>query len=111
MNLTVDTLEDGILITLDERRLDAAIATRFKDRMRDIVTKGRVPVRIDMHHVEFMDSSGLGAMIAVHKAMPAGVPLALHGLTPNVVRVFRLTRMDAVFTIVPGEAGQREKRA
>lgn len=111
MNLTVDTMEDRILVTLGEARLDAAIATRFKDRMRKIVTQGRAPVQIDMQSVEFMDSSGLGAMIAVHKAMPVGVALSLHGLTPNVIRVFRLTRMDSIFTIQVAGNPSQEKRA
>ena len=57
-----------------------------------------------------MDSSGLGAVIAIYKAMPPGSSLDLVGVTPNVERVFRLTRMDTILTIhlapppVPGAA-------
>lgn len=108
MNLTVAPDKHRVVITLEESRLDAAIATRFKDRMREIVTKGKKPILLDMHCVDFMDSSGLGAMIAVHKAMPEGVALVLQGLTPNVDRVFRLTRMDTVFTITPPADRARE---
>lgn len=111
MNLTVNQLDDQIVITVDETRLDAAIATRFKDRMREIVTKVCIPVLIDMRRVDFMDSSGLGAMIAVHKAMPHGIGLTLDGLTPNVDRVFRLTRMDSVFAIRNSPPQKQEKRA
>lgn len=99
MNLTVAPDAHRIVVTVEETRLDAAIATRFKDRMREIVTKCDTSVLLDLGLVDFMDSSGLGAMIAVHKAMPEGVTLILQGLTPNVDRVFRLTRMDTVFTI------------
>lgn len=99
MNLNVAPGQDIIKVTVEEKRLDAAIATRFKDKMREIVTKGRKPILLDLGQVEFMDSSGLGAVIAVHKAMPEGLGLELQGLTPNVERVFRLTRMDSVFTI------------
>lgn len=99
MNLNVAPGQDIIKVTVEEKRLDAAIATRFKDKMREIVTKGRKPILLDLAQVEFMDSSGLGAVIAVHKAMPEGLGLELQGLTPNVERVFRLTRMDSVFTI------------
>lgn len=99
MKLTVAPEAHQILVTIDEPRLDAAIATRFKDRMREVVSGSRKPVLLDLRLVDFMDSSGLGAMIAVHKAMPEGIALVLQGLTPNVERVFRLTRMDSVFTI------------
>lgn len=108
MNLTVTADACRILVTIEERRLDAAIATRFKDRMRQIVSKCRNQVVVDMQRVDFMDSSGLGAVIAVHKAMPEGVPLVLSGLTPNVSRVFRLTRMDTVFSIIDSTELKRE---
>ena len=99
--LIVTETEAQMIVTVDETRIDAAIATRFKDRLREIVLRGRKPVRLDMRRVDFMDSSGLGAMIAVRKALPESLPLVLEGLTPNVERVFRLTRMDSVFEIRP----------
>ena len=101
MQLIVTETETQLTVTVDETRIDAAIATRFKDRLREIVLRGRKPVRLDMRRVDFMDSSGLGAMIAVRKALPEALPLVLEGLTPNVERVFRLTRMDSVFDIRP----------
>lgn len=109
--LTVTSADDLVTVLVEETRLDAAISTRFKDRMREIIRASRKPVMLDMTNVQFMDSSGLGAMIAVHKAMPNGVPLELVGLTPNVDRVFRLTRMDAIFTIHPAAQNAQENRA
>lgn len=99
--LIVNEAESELVVTIQDARIDAAIATRFKDRLREIVLRGRKPVRLDMRRVDFMDSSGLGAMIAVRKALPESLPLVLEGLTPNVERVFRLTRMDSVFDIRP----------
>lgn len=104
--LTVTDTEAQLLVSVEETRIDAAIATRFKDRLREIVLQGRKPVRLDMSRVDFMDSSGLGAMIAVRKALPEALPLSLDGLTPNVERVFRLTRMDSVFDIYPAATQQ-----
>lgn len=101
MQLTVAETGIDMFITVLESRIDAAVATHFKDKLRLIVTKSRLPVRIDMQAVDFMDSSGLGAMIAVRKALPEALPIRLVGLTPNVERVFRLTRMDTVFEILP----------
>jgi len=104
--LIITETESQLVVTVDETRIDAAIATRFKDRLREIVLRGRKPVRLDMSRVDFMDSSGLGAMIAVRKALPESLPLVLDGLTPNVERVFRLTRMDSVFDIRPATTPQ-----
>lgn len=54
---------------------------------------------LDLSGVAFLDSSGLGAVVAVMKMMAPDRPLELSGLTPTVDKVFRLTRMDSVFTI------------
>ncbi|MCJ1900063.1 MULTISPECIES: STAS domain-containing protein [Paracoccus] len=99
MQLTLLPQPDGLTIRVDEKRLDAAIATAFKDRVRGMIAGGGAQVTLDLGGVEFMDSSGLGAVIAIYKAMPAGRKLTLTGLTPNVERVFHLTRMDTVLTI------------
>lgn len=108
MQLTISAGDGATVVTVEEKRLDAAIATHFKDRMREIVVAQKQPIILDLHNVDFMDSSGLGAVIAVHKAMPEGVPLVLSGLTPNVSRVFRLTRMDTVFSIIDSTELKRE---
>ena len=106
MNLTLDDQPDRTVVRIDEPRLDAALALPFKDRMREIVARAPVLLVVDMAQVQFMDSSGLGALIAIHKALPRGTRMELIGVHPTVMRVFRLTRMDTVFTIrVPDEAG------
>lgn len=99
MHFDVEDGDQQLTIVVNESRIDAAIATQFKDSLRNIVMKSRKPVHLDMARVDFMDSSGLGAMIAVRKSLPAETPLVLLSLTPNVERVFRLTRMDSVFDL------------
>jgi anti-sigma B factor antagonist len=54
--------------------------------------------------VHFLDSSGLGAVVGVMKLLAPERRLELAGLTPTVAKVFRLTRMDSVFTIHPALA-------
>jgi anti-sigma B factor antagonist len=56
-------------------------------------------VILDLAQVDFLDSSGLGAVVAVMKVLGPTRKLELAGLTPTVEKVFRLTRMDQVFTI------------
>ena len=110
MQLTLLPRENGVIIRVEEKRLDAAVATAFKDRVRNLVAHAGPCVTLDLRPVDFMDSSGLGAVIAIYKAMPPGSSLDLVGVTPNVERVFRLTRMDTILTIhlapppVPGAA-------
>lgn len=99
MNLIAEAFAGALVVRIGEERLDAAIALRFKDRMREICAQPAPRVVLDMSHVDFLDSSGLGAVVAVMKALGPHRNLELAGLTPNVAKVFRLTRMDSVFRI------------
>ena len=82
-----------------EARLDAMAAVMFKDRMKAALEGGAARVVLDMSGVGFLDSSGLGAVVAAQRFLRAGLSLELAGLTGAVERVFRLTRMDRMFII------------
>ena len=99
MQLTAEQFHDATLITVLESRIDAASAIAFKDRMRDLTTDGQGRVVLELADVNFVDSSGLGAIVAVMKLLGPERPLELATLSPMVEKVFRLTRMGSVFTI------------
>ncbi|NYS23649.1 STAS domain-containing protein [Rhodobacteraceae bacterium 2376] len=99
MNISTQDLNGALVITLEEQRLDAAVALSFKEAVREALAEPGAPVILDMSRVDFLDSSGLGAVVAVMKLLGGDRRLELSGLTPNVAKVFRLTRMDTVFTL------------
>lgn len=99
MNLYAEARSGALVVCVNEERLDAAIAIRFKDLMREVTSQPSQRVILDLSRVTFLDSSGLGAVVAVMKTLGPDRRLELAGLTPNVERVFRLTRMDSVFSI------------
>lgn len=90
---------DTLVIRVAEDRIDAAGAIEFKERMRDLTQGAFTRVILDLSQVHFLDSSGLGAVVAVMKLLAPDRRLELAGLTPTVEKVFRLTRMDTIFTI------------
>jgi anti-sigma B factor antagonist len=101
MSLT-STLTNGVkIVTVAVSRIDAAMAIQFKEDMRAQTDGGPERVILDLSRVDFVDSSGLGAIVASFKHMGAGRRLDLAGLTPTVDKVFRLTRMDTVFKLFP----------
>lgn len=87
------------LLHVDESRLDASVAIEFKDRFRDLTEGTTGDVILDLSRVDFLDSSGLGAVVAARKLLGAGRLLELAGLTPPVAKVMTLTRMHSVFPI------------
>jgi len=101
MELSTMTEGDILVISAASERIDAAGAIRFKDSMREATAGWTGRAILDMSAVDFIDSSGLGAIVSAMKALDGDTGLELAGLTPKVVKVFRLTRMDTVFTIHP----------
>ncbi|MEO9649496.1 MAG: STAS domain-containing protein [Roseobacter sp.] len=99
MDLASKTQEHLRIVSVQETRIDAAVAIEFKDAMRMETDNGPNLVVLDLSRVEFIDSSGLGAIVAAMKHMGKDKKLALAGLTPTVERVFKLTRMDSVFNV------------
>ncbi|ABD56968.1 STAS domain-containing protein [Jannaschia sp. CCS1] len=100
MNLTYTPHITVGVVHLADSRLDASIAIQFKETFRTLTADGG-DVILDLTDVEFLDSSGLGAIVAVYKGLGPGRHMALAGLQPPVEKVMTLTRMNAVFAIFP----------
>lgn len=108
MKMTSEVNGEIQIVTVDESRIDAAAAIQFKETMRELTAQAQCPVVLNLENVEFIDSSGLGAIVATMKQLGSERPLHLSGLTPIVAKVFALTRMEKVFRIFadPQEAVQ-----
>jgi anti-sigma B factor antagonist len=100
MQLSCEDRAEARVIHVGAARVDAAVAIEFKEAVRHAAGGSAERVILDLSEVNFLDSSGLGALVAVMKLIGAE-RLELAGLKPNVERVFRLTRMDSIFTIRP----------
>ncbi|MBK5925926.1 STAS domain-containing protein [Rhodobaculum claviforme] len=101
MDLSVDRRAGALVVRVHEARLDAMVAIAFKEAMRKATAGADTRVVLDLGRVTFLDSSGLGAVVSVMKHLGTDRRLELAALTPPVARVFRLTRMDGIFTIHP----------
>ena len=99
MELSTRTEEHMQVISVQDSRIDAAVALAFKEAFRRESEGGPATVVLDLQKVDFIDSSGLGAIVATMKLLAPDRRLVLAGLTPAVDKVFRLTRMDTVFNL------------
>ena len=99
MNMSSEMAQDLQIIKVLEKRIDAAAAIQFKDKIKELTATQETPVVLDLSEVDFVDSSGLGAIVAAMKLLGSERPLHLAGLTPIVAKVFALTRMEKVFKI------------
>jgi anti-sigma B factor antagonist len=98
-----------IIIRLLETRLGADKAASFKDVMAAYTHSDCKAVVLDISRVEFIDSSGLGAILSVLKQMQHGCELIIAGATDPVASMFKLTRMDRVFLMYKTAADATER--
>lgn len=100
MDILLEPHPEADVVHIGESRIDAGCAIQFKDCLRGLLQKLGSRVILNLERVEFVDSSGLGAIVAAMKMLNGGGSrLELAALQPNVYKVFRLTRMDKIFVI------------
>jgi anti-sigma B factor antagonist len=88
---------DVIIVKPNSTRLDAVVATQFRNELIDRITSNTDTLLIDLSDVEFIDSSGLGALVSGRKMLDASHRMALCSVNPRLENLFRVTRMDRVF--------------
>ncbi len=94
MELTVEATPTATVIRVHASRIDVPTALQFKEDMRSLTARQDGRFILDLQSVQFIDSSGLGAVVASMKQLRPGQALELAALQPIVEKVFRLTRMD-----------------
>ena len=89
---------DGVArIRIDEKRLSAANVEAMKERLLPLIANQETAV-LECGQLTFVDSSGLGLLVSLRKAMIAPQTLVLEGIVdPTLIELVKLTRMDQVF--------------
>lgn len=80
--------------------LDGIKAPSLRQEIDTAIKTGCLRILVNLEEVSFVDSSGLGALVAALKsARSVGGDLYLCGLNKQVKMVFELTSMDRAFEI------------
>ena len=85
-------------------RLTAVNAKAFKEEVAALIDAGASRLVIDFKDTGFLDSSGLGALTGVLKKIGHRGDLVVCGLNSDVSQLFRICRMDRVFSVYADEA-------
>jgi anti-sigma B factor antagonist len=81
--------------------LTAGTAPETKNQLRLHFADGLINIDFDCSDLNFVDSSGLGALISMQKlSNERGGKLRLLSPKPSVIQVLELTRLHRVFEIV-----------
>lgn len=76
-------------------------AAEFREKVYDLIRKGERHFILNFSQCTFIDSTGLGVLVSAYKKC-----MELHGSyklrsvdNPQVLNIFKLTRLDKVFEI------------
>ena len=102
MEIDTSDLAPGAAVLRLEGRLNMVSAPRLKSAIDQAVDGGSPRVVVDLTAVSFMDSSGLGALIAgLKKARQSSGDLRITGVNQQVATVLALTNLDRVLRAHP----------
>lgn len=97
MNLATETLDPTTALIRPQGRLTMVSTASLRSLVADTVAAGHVHVIVDLSECEFIDSSGLGALVAGLKtARQAGGDLRIARPSEQVRTVLELTNLDRV---------------
>lgn len=89
------------IIRVNGSRMDASNSPEFLAKVDHLTSSGVSRLVVDFTGVTFMDSSALGATVSALKKIGSKGSLTLVGVSGLVDDLFKLTRMDKVFNMVP----------
>jgi anti-sigma B factor antagonist len=81
--------------------VDMATAPQLRDLLNELVDGGSTRILLDCHHLDFLDSSGIGVLVAVRKRLGEEGALTLEAPPAHVRKVLELTGVSAHVAIVP----------
>lgn len=104
MDMNEKHTETLVILQPQVHRVEASNAQILKNRLIDCISQGKNRIALDLGHVDFMDSSGLAALLSALKSLGENGKMALFGLSDKVRKLFSITRLDnGVFIITATE--------
>lgn len=99
MKITIKDEAEVSIVNL-EGRLDLMTGANLKEEIRQVCDKGAKRIHLNLQKIEFINSSGLGALVSVMKQVRLKKGrLTLSNLAPYVREIFDITQLSNVFEI------------
>lgn len=103
MDLRAEVSErDGWAVLEVGGEVDVATAPKLREQLIALVNDERYRIVVDLEHVDFIDSTGLGVLIgALKRVRTHDGDLGLVCTEPRILRVFEITGLLNVFSVHP----------
>jgi anti-sigma B factor antagonist len=95
---------DGIAVLNLTGRLDLASGSKLKEEIKKLTDKSQTSIHLNLGAVEFINSSGLGALVSIMKEIRLQKGrLTLSNLASYVQEIFEITQLSHIFEIFADE--------
>ena len=101
MDLVINVRRDKTVPIIDlVGEVDAYTSARFREAMVDLIEAGAANLIVSMMKVEYIDSSGLGALVGgLKRSSEQGGRIVIVCDNPQIRKVFEITGLEKVFPL------------
>lgn len=96
--------EQTVAVLALSGRLDLGNGNQLKQNIKEILDSGRTAIHLNLKDLEFVNSSGLGALVSIMKEIRLHRGrLTISDMAEYVREVFDITQLSHIFEIFPTE--------
>jgi|SRR5580698_2779858 anti-sigma B factor antagonist len=105
LNISNKQVGDVSVVALKGRIVLGEGSSSLRERIKSLLVDGKKKVVLNMANVTYIDSAGLGALVAAHiSAKKEGAVLLLSDLGTKFYEIMQVTRLLTVFNVFTAEA-------
>jgi|SRR5258706_2049806 anti-sigma B factor antagonist len=105
LKITSSDVDGASVVALDGRIMLGEESQSLREKLKSLIAEGKKNIVLNMSQVEYIDSTGLGTLVAAHvSAKTQGATLKLSNLGRRFNELLQLTKLVAVFEVCNTEA-------
>jgi len=105
LKMTTREVDDVTVVALDGRIVLGEESNALREKVKSLVAEGKKKIVLNMANVSFIDSAGLGTLVAAHhSAKGQGASLRLCHLGAKFSEVLQITKLMTIFEVYNTEA-------
>ena len=105
LKMTNREVDSVSVVALDGRIVLGEESNALREKVKSLIAEGKKKIVLNMANVTFIDSAGLGTLVAAHhSAKSQGAALKLAHLGAKFQEVLQITKLLTVFDVYNSEA-------
>jgi anti-sigma B factor antagonist len=100
LELELTSADVGSLISV-QGEIDMATAPQLRDMLEQVIEAGSQRIVLDCRALTFLDSSGIGVLVAARNRLGDDGEIVLDSPPPHVRKVLELTGVASHLSVVP----------